>query len=49
MSQGRMDMLTIIPIDEIVEKGAPCVKMAIESFGISNKDRGNGEIFETSS
>ena len=35
-----MDTLTIILIEEIVEKGTPHVKMVVESFGISKEDRG---------
>ena len=38
VSPGCLDVLTIIPIDEIVEKGIPHVKMATESSGISKED-----------
>ena len=38
MSPGFMDNLTMTPIEQIAEKGMSCVKMAIESSGISKKD-----------
>ena len=45
MSTGFLDMLTTIPIDEIVEQGVPRVKIVIESSGISKEDVVNGTNF----
>ena len=40
-----LDILTIIPTDEIRSKGIPHVKAAIESLGLSSNDKEKWEIF----